>query len=116
MTFPEWKEKKDKESSPATPVTPGTSAIPVNPIAPPTATPTAESVFGPNGLQPLNQQQRAAAGVDDNGNRIVTPTGNEEKSKEQLDAIRKQTALFEDIHETLREMCRYSRSTAEAVQ
>lgn len=116
MTFPEWKAKKDKESTAATPVTPAASAIPINPIAPPTATPTAESVFGPGGLQPLTQQQREAAGVDESGNRIVpTNTNSEDKSKEQLDAIRKQTALFEDIHETLREMCRYSRTTAEAM-
>jgi hypothetical protein len=88
---------------------------PVNPGASITPTPTAESVFGPEGLQPLNQQQRTAAGVDDTGNRVDT-TSNDNKSKEQLDAMRKQTALWEDIHSTLLDLVRYSRTTAEAVQ
>jgi hypothetical protein len=89
-----------------TPVNPGTAITPA---------PTAESVFGPEGLQPLNQQQRTAAGVDESGNRVAT-TADDNKSKEQLDATRKQIALWEDIHSTLLDLVRYSRTTAEAVQ
>ena len=105
MTFDEWKANKDKAPSVATPVNPGASITP---------TPTAESVFGPEGLQPLNQQQRAAAGVDESGNRVVSTTA--EAGKEQLDATRKQIALWEDIHDTLLDLVRYSRTTAEAIQ
>lgn len=105
MTFDEWKANKDKAPSIATPVNPGASITP---------TPTAESVFGPEGLQPLNQQQRAAAGVDESGNRVVSTTA--DAGKEQLDATRKQIALWEDIHDTLLDLVRYSRTTAEAIQ
>ena len=105
MTFDEWKANKDKAPSVATPVNPGASITP---------TPTAESVFGPEGLQPLNQQQRAAAGVDESGNRVVSTTA--DAGKEQLDATRKQIALWEDIHDTLLDLVRYSRTTAEAIQ
>lgn len=117
MTFPEWKANRDKEATVATPAAtanPAIQATPVNPGASITPAPTAESVFGPEGLKPLNQQQRAAAGVDEGGNRVVSTTA--DAGKEQLDATRKQIALWEDIHSTLLDLVRYSRTTAEAVQ